>query len=116
MAITYKWYVNGIHTVAQENGKTNVLKRLQWELRGTDGTYTESVTRGNGFIDFAPVSDGAFKPYQDLTETEIAAWLDQNVPDQAALRAELDQKIQDNYLQPLSTTMSPWDLKKTMAG
>ena len=116
MAITYKWHVNGIHTVAEENGKTNVLKRLQWELHGTDGTYSASVTRGQGFIDFAPVSDGSFKSYTELTEQEISAWLDANVPDQASLRTQLDQKIQDNYLVPLAISTTPWDLKKVLQG
>lgn len=112
MAITYKWYVNGIHTVAQENGKTNVLKRLQWALQGTDGTYTESVTRGQGFIDFAPAADGSFRPYQDFTEADLETWLGQNVPDQAELKAELDQKIQDNYLEPLVVGIAPWVMKQ----
>lgn len=112
MEITYKWVVHGIYALARENDHDRVIKRVLYELEATDGTHTARVSHKPGWVDFEPVSDEEFRPFEDFTESMIHAWLDGAVPDQHILREEASQKIQDQYLEPITVTSLPWIKKE----
>jgi hypothetical protein len=108
MAISYKWLVHGFYALQHQGNHDKVIKRVIYELEATDGTYTARVNPGPGWIDFVPVDNDSFVPFEDFTEEMIQAWLDQTVPDAESLREQARLKVEDQHLEPLTLQTAPW--------
>jgi hypothetical protein len=108
MEITYKWIVHGVYALAKEGNRDKVIKRIIYELEATDGTHSAAVSNGRGWIDFVPVNDDDFVPFEDFTEEMISTWLDENVPDIENLKDKARIEVEDRYLEPLAIQTAPW--------
>jgi len=100
MAITYKWSVPTCeHEVA-----TGGITVAHWRCNAEDGDYTASAYGTAGFTPDA--DDPNFKPYDQVTEVEVLAWVHTQV-DQAETEANLAAKIEADK-NPTTATGTPW--------
>lgn len=102
----YKWIIpdNGLDTVPSEDGLTDVVKVVHYRYVATDGDYKGQVT---GHMDCATPSETDFTAYPDLTEDQVISWLEAGL-DVEALKAILDQQIEDQKNPPIVNLPLPW--------
>ena len=100
MAIEYTWTISNCeHDVA-----TGGITVAHWRVSAADGDFTASAYGTCGFTP-DPTAEG-FKPYAEVTEAEVLAWVhgtvDKDVTE-AALAAQID--IAKN---PVTASGTPW--------
>jgi hypothetical protein len=100
MAITYTWTIPTCeHEVA-----TGGITVAHWRVSAVDGDYTASSYGTCGFTPDA--TDPDFKPYDEVTEAEVLAWVQASV-DKDATEAALAAKIEADK-NPTSAAGTPW--------
>ena len=100
MAITYTWTIPTCeHEVA-----TGGITVAHWRVSAVDGDYTASSYGTCGFTPDATAPD--FKPYDEVTEAEVLAWVQASV-DKDATEAALAAKIEADK-NPTSASGTPW--------
>lgn len=106
MAVTYTWVITRLSTVSTDT-LSDVVIGASWELFGSDGTNTTSLT---GITPFALPASG-FINYADLTEEQLVSWVKENLSElrlnevEGAIAATLNQL--SYQAKPL-----PWNLPK----
>jgi len=80
MTPTFTWSVpaDGLATITHA-GRDNTVVQVRYTLTATDGVNTASI---NGGVELKPSNDGAFTPFENLTQEQVVAWVE------AALRPE----------------------------
>ena len=106
MTVTYTWSITGLSTTTVEN-YLDVVTGATWEVSGTDGTNTDSLT---GTTPFA-LPDNGFINYADLTEEQIVGWVKANLSELRlnAIEGELAENLNQLSYQPKPL---PWNLPK----
>lgn len=70
--ITYTWIITAMSIFPSADGYSDVVSMATASLVGTNGVQGASV--GNIQVTFPPPS-GDFKPYAELTESEVIGWV-----------------------------------------
>lgn len=83
---------------------TGGITVAHWRCEAVDGEYTASAYGTAGFTPDA--TDPAFKPYDQVTEAEVLAWVWEQV-DQAETEATLAAGI-DAQKNPVTAAGLPW--------
>ena len=97
---TYTWTIPTCeHEVA-----TGGITVAHWRVSAVDGDYTASSYGSCGFTPDA--TDPDFKPYNEVTESEVLAWVWGSVP-QDDTEAALAAKIEADK-NPTSEAGVPW--------
>jgi len=100
MAITYTWTIPTCeHEVA-----TGGITVAHWRVSAVNGDYTSSSYGTCGFTPDA--TDPDFKPYNELTEVEVLAWVQASV-DKDATEAALAANIEADK-NPTEASGTPW--------
>lgn len=98
--MTPTWTIaNCEHDVA-----TGGITVAHWRCTAEDGDFTASSYGTCGFTPDASAPD--FKPYADVTEAEVLAWVHASV-DKDATEAALAAKIEADK-NPVSASGTPW--------
>ena len=98
--MTPTWTIaNCEHDVA-----TGGITVAHWRCTAEDGDFTASSYGTCGFTPDA--TDPAFKPYDEVTEAEVLAWVHASV-DKDATEAALAAKIEADK-NPTSAAGTPW--------
>jgi hypothetical protein len=100
MAITYNWTI----PTCEHDIATGGITVAHWRVSAADGDYTASSYGTCGFTPDA--TDPAFKPYDEVTEAEVLAWVHASV-DKDATEAALEAKIEADK-NPTSAAGTPW--------
>lgn len=79
--VNFKWNVNPMDCVIDEDGLTNVVQTVHWRLTGTDENNVSSEVYGA--TSFPTPSQEGFIPFDQLTEDIVVGWLSSvlDVPD-----------------------------------
>ena len=100
MPTTHTWTIETCkHDVA-----TGGITVAHWRCNTADGDFATSAYGACGFTPDA--TDAGFKPYADVTEAEVLAWVHASV-DKDATEAALAAKIADAK-NPTSVSGTPW--------
>ena len=111
MTIQYTWSIKALDCLPESEGKSNVIFTAHWVLSGTDGKNSAS-TYGAQTLSYD--AKGAFTPYADLTEAQIASWV-QNAMDnidevKAIIEAQIANQAKPKVIKPLL----PWATKAVL--
>ena len=122
MTTTYKWNIQELDCVPQEDGKTDVVVTAHW-------TVTATSSEGKAIIDYdgnnaiSPYTSSAygtqsftydpsktFIPYANLTQDEVVAWVQagMGIDEVTALQENLDKQIENQINPPIVTPPLPW--------
>ena len=74
MATTFTTTITAMYTLQQPD--PNYVVNALWEVTGVDGTHTASIG-GNTQFNSAD-QEGAFIPYDQLTEAIVIGWIPEN--------------------------------------
>jgi len=91
MATTFTTRITAMYTLQQPD--PNYVVNALWEVTGVDGTYTASIG-GNTQFNSAD-QEGAFIPYDQLTEATVIGWIPENqiASAQACVQGQIDSMI-----------------------
>lgn len=104
--ITYTWKIGRLITLKEANGQQNVVVRVRWICRGTDGTYNHQKA-DTCSITFNENSQ--FTSYENLTEQDVLNWIWNSGVDKNATESIIDQAIQHQIDPPYANLPLPWN-------
>ena len=88
--VNFKWNVNPMDCVIDEDGLTNVVQTVHWRLIGTDENGVSSDVYGAQ--SFPKAEAEGYIPFEDLTEEIVVGWLT-SVLDVPAMEAQIEAAI-----------------------
>jgi hypothetical protein len=103
MEVTYDWNCKTVDVHPQEEGQTDVVYNVHWNVTGVEGEY--SVT--NIGTQIVPLSDSStFIPFEDLTNEIVVEWTKEAMGEEtvASIETSIANQIQD-LITPTSVTM-----------
>ncbi len=104
MEVTYDWNCKTVDVHPQEEGQTDVVYNVHWNVTGVEGEY--SVT--NIGTQIVPLSEGStFIPFEDLTNEIVVEWTKEAMGEEtvASIENSIANQIQD-LINPTSVTMT----------
>jgi hypothetical protein len=104
MEVTYDWNCKTVDVHPQEEGQTDVVYNVHWNVTGVEGEY--SVT--NIGTQIVPLSEGStFIPFEDLTNEIVVEWTKEAMGEEtvASIETSIANQIQD-LITPTSVTMT----------
>lgn len=105
--LTYTWVIQKLDCYPQQDGYTDVVFNIYWQLNASDGQYNASVYGST----FTAYTDGEpFTPYEYLTQEQVVGWVVEGLgPDRVAqLEAVLAQNIAAQVNPPVVSPPLPW--------
>lgn len=107
MTTTYTWIINAMDCYPTVDGETDVVFTVHWALAATDGTYNASVY---GTVGVTVNPAAPFTPYADLTEAQVAGWVEDALGAEqvAEYEASVAAQIAAQINPPVVTPPLPW--------
>jgi hypothetical protein len=103
--ITYTWSISKLDCAPTENGLTDVVKIIHWNLTGQDENGI-SASMNNSYPLPSPSPEG-FADYSTLAEETVIGWLESNL-DVGYLQTYLANEIASKYNPPIASLPLPW--------
>ena len=99
---TFVTTVQTMYTLPQVDGQTDVVVTVQYNVSGTDGTYTANIGL---FEEYIIAQGSSFTPYADLTEAQVIAWIPESAlaSAQSCVQGQIDSMINP----PVSPSSQP---------
>ena len=86
--MTYSWIISDLVAKIQDGELSNIIETVHWRYQATDGEHTADVYGSVGLE--AP--DDNFKPFEQVTEADVIAWLEAKL-DVEAMQSGLDAQL-----------------------
>jgi hypothetical protein len=99
--MTYSWIISDLVAKIQEGELSNVIETVHWRYQATDGEHTADVYGSVGLE--APDADN-FKPFEEVTEADVIAWLEAKL-DVEAMQEGLSNQL-DAIANPTHVSLS----------
>jgi hypothetical protein len=103
--ITYTWSISKLDCAPSENGLTDVVKIIHWDLTGQDENGI-SASMSNSYPLSSPSTEG-FTDYSTLTKETVISWLESNL-DVGYIKSILSNEIASQYNPPITSLPLPW--------
>jgi hypothetical protein len=89
--MTYGWLIQELKAKVQDedSGLENIIETVHYRYQATDGEYTADVYGSVGLE--APDAE-SFKPFEEVTEADVIAWLESKL-DVEAMQSGLDAQL-----------------------
>lgn len=117
MAITYQWRIERFTVTPNVGDEHDVIRSVEWRMSGTDGVHSviglkggDTYPYGYGSTDFPPPEPDNFQPFENFTQEQLNAFLDQAVPesDKIKIRQNIDQQLAQLANPALVDKLPPW--------
>ena len=105
----YTWTITNLYTQTIE-GKEDYVVTAIYDVVGTDGTYSASLT--SNMAQFSTEDVTTFIPYEDLTEEIVLGWVKESLGEngiisiEACIQGQIDSQINPPQV-PVNTPL-PW--------
>jgi hypothetical protein len=84
----YNWIISGLVAKIQDGELENIIETVHYRYQATDGEHTADVYGSVGLE--AP--DDNFKPFEEVTEADVIAWLESKL-DVEAMQEGLSKQL-----------------------
>ena len=110
MAVNFEWNVSDLEVYPSKSGKSNVVHKVHYELKGTDDTNTDSdgknyfaVSRGRVYLDTSDLS--SFINWSSLSASDVQGWVENAMGSDnvASVKSALESDI-SNQINPSSVS------------
>ena len=100
------WKISQLTTYPEVEGQTNFVCSAAWNVSDADGEFTGSL---NGSTAFKLDPDAPYTPFNQLTESQVLAWVWASMGEDAKAAAEADVAAQIEYAKlQAQTPPLPW--------
>jgi hypothetical protein len=100
------WSITQLQTYPEAQGQTNFVCSASWNVSDADGEFTGSL---NGATAFKLDPEAPFVPYDQLTESQVLAWVFASIGEEGKASAEADVDAQIAYAkEQIQTPTLPW--------
>lgn len=105
--MTITWKINALNCKPKEGSLNNVVITAHWQCDATDGEHNASVY---STINLDSPNAQSFIPYNQLTESQVVAWVKSAMGQEAVQAAEesVAQQIQSLIAPAVVTLPLPW--------
>jgi hypothetical protein len=105
--MTITWKIDALDCKPQEGGLNDVVITAHWRCNAADGEHNASVYSAIGL---GTPSAQSFIPYNQLTESQVVAWVKSAMGQEAVQAAEesVAQQIQSLIAPAVVTLPLPW--------
>jgi hypothetical protein len=105
MSADFTIKITGLRT-ATINGIENAVRQVDWTLSGSEAGQVFELPQTTTVPD--PQAEG-FVPLQDLTEAEVASWIQTHEPRMAGIKAHIQLVLDREVARAaLASTPMPW--------
>lgn len=104
MTAQITWSITALDCKPQEGQYTDVVVTAHWTCAGQDVDYSTSVYATCTF----PAPEGAFTPYNQLTQDQVLGWCWANGVDKDVTEAAVQQQIDNQINPPIVQPPLPW--------
>lgn len=105
MSATFEILINGIRTTTVGE-MTNVVKQVEWTLKGTEEGQTFELPQKTIIADPSPE---AFIALSSITPANVTAWVESNTPQMDDIKAHIQMVLtREVAAAALTTTAMPW--------
>jgi hypothetical protein len=87
--MTYSWIISDLVAKIQDGELSNIIETVHWRYQATDGEHTADVYGSVGLE--APDAE-SFKPFEEVTEADVIAWLESKL-DVEAMQEGLSKQL-----------------------
>jgi hypothetical protein len=87
--VNYKWVISNLVAKIQEGELENIIETVHYRYQATDGEHTADVYGSVGLE--APDAEN-FKPFEEVTEADVIAWLESKL-DVEAMQEGLSKQL-----------------------
>jgi hypothetical protein len=87
---TYKWVISSLDAKIKDGELEKIIETIHWRYKATDGEHTADIYGSVGLE--APDAE-TFKPFEQITQADVEAWLEAKL-DVQAMQAGLDAQIE----------------------
>lgn len=98
----YKWTISAMDCAISEDGLNNVVKTVHWRYKAIDGEFE---AESYGATQVGEPNPESFTDYDNLTEADVVAWLEESI-DVEAMHGSLANQI-DLLKNPVSVILPP---------
>jgi len=106
MAITYTFTDIKVEIAPSLDGLTDVVTRVRYNYKGVDENGIEGTFAGATPMPLP--SDENFVPFNQLTEPEVAGWLEA-VADKPHMQEQIQKQINNQIAPKYVPVDNPWD-------
>ena len=99
--MTYSWIISNLVAKIQDGDLEKVIETVHWRYQATDGEHTADVYGSVGLE--APDAE-SFKPFEEVTEADVIAWLEAKL-DVEAMQEGLSKQL-DAIANPTHVSLS----------
>lgn len=99
MPVTFTWSVpaDGVATITYA-GRADTVVQVRYALIATDGVNTQAISN---VVQLKPSEDGAFTPFESLTQAQVVEWV------KAAVRPEDKRHFEMSLTRALELKANP---------
>ena len=116
MAMTYTWKITGLQKRDQVNSEGATLAgavvQTYWEMEGTDEQGEKAKFSGATPFSAADVAAGSFVAFEELTEANVLAWVQNVVENDPTYAAHIEGRIRNDIdkasISDIAQTSLPW--------
>jgi hypothetical protein len=87
--VNYNWIISNLVAKIQDGELSNIIETVHYRYQATDGEHTADVYGSVGLE--APDAE-SFKPFEEVTEADVIAWLESKL-DVEAMQSGLDAQL-----------------------
>jgi hypothetical protein len=87
--VNYNWVISDLVAKIQDGELSNIIETVHWRYQATDGEHIADVYGSVGLE--APDAE-SFKPFEEVTEADVIAWLESKL-DVEAMQSGLDAQL-----------------------
>jgi hypothetical protein len=91
-----------------EGSYTDVVVTAGWRCNGAQTANAVNYTATNYGTSSFPMPEGAFTPYDQLTEAQVLGWCWANGVDKDSIEASIQAQIDNQINPPIVTPPLPW--------
>ena len=107
MAITYTFSDIKVEIAPSLDGLTDVITRVRYNYNGADENGYSGSFAGTTPMPL-PASGSTFIPFNEVTEPEVVAWLDE-VADKPHMQQQIQKQINNQIAPKYVPVPNPWD-------
>jgi len=103
--MTYSWTFKNLLVASQQGDLSEVVVSVDYRIGYT--TTKQQWAYHHGSVNFAPADPDVFTAFDDITEDDMIAFVEQSLGSELAeIKAALEQQL----LNPITAKPLPWDV------